>query len=138
MGPQIVAAVVGASAAILAQIVTIIAQYILKNREISLEKSKIKLAAYQNYETRRLDAFTYVFDQLYSLLDDDKSALEVYRDIRPHWMFFSPDTQDLVRKAIREKNQHGEGASDKVGESFLIAFSALKNENKECMRFYYD
>ena len=105
MTEELLGALIGASAAIIAQIVSSILSQITQKRQLTIAEKQLQLSAESRFGEMRLDAIVAIRDLLQQLADQDLEPKEVYFGVRPHLIFLDDDVEKLVTSAIRSRIQ---------------------------------
>lgn len=97
---EVFGALIGAGAAVSAQIVAIIAQIFTQRRQFKLREREIELQAARAFDESRLLAVKEIRERLLSFRDGDLDAMQTYRSIRHNLIFLDERTETDISLAI--------------------------------------
>lgn len=97
---QIFGAIIGASAAVAAQIVATISQYLINRKQLTLMERELHIAANQSLFARKVEAILRIRAYLVTFRDNEIDAMETYRKIRPDFIFLSDKMEREIHDAI--------------------------------------
>lgn len=131
MNEQLLGAIIGASAAVVAQIVAAVVQAFGQQKQLKIAQSQLELAAAARYDDLSLEAFISMRDTIQALADGDIDPKSAYFKIRRNLIFLSDNDKKTVYHAIMSLlPPHSPSTSDR-DETLSRALSTLELNAKE-------
>lgn len=129
MGNEFFAALIGAGAALVGQIISGFFHQKSLAGQISISKRQIALSAETLFMDRKLSAIVRVRNILQTLSDNDITAKDAYFEIRPDLIFLKSETEQLVTKAIEAVLKSNDISKEVAEEMMASALQDLKEES---------
>ncbi|TFF17190.1 hypothetical protein E3C22_24295 [Jiella endophytica] len=124
LSDALLGALIGGGSAVSAQVISSVVSAMQQRKQLQLQRRQLEIAAANAFNERKIEAIVLIRDLLQGLSDGMEKPADVYRNIRPFWIYLAPETERLVAAAIHSRISGASGD----GSELQSAVEALKVE----------